>query len=76
MNMPKTTTHLKGLPTELRARIAELATDLSNFASDAREEFDAKSDDWRDSDEAGEVDAWIESLDDAAGMLEDLEETP
>lgn len=41
-----------------------------------RDDFDARSDEWRDSDVGVEVDAWLESLQSLVDSLEDFEAQP
>lgn len=63
---------LTGLPDDLRQRVRELASDLSQFITDAREEFDNRSERWRDSADGVAVDGWIDEVGQVADALEDL----
>lgn len=69
-------THLTGVPADLAQRIAELASDLTQYLSDAREEFDGKSERWRDGDTGIAVDGWLDEVGEIADALEDFVNSP
>ncbi len=63
------------LSEDLAKRIRELASDLSNFASDLQADYDA-DEDFAESEQGVSVGAWLETVTNMAQDLEDLPEEP
>lgn len=64
------------LPKDLDERTASLASDLANWASEARDAWDERSERWQESDAGIAADAWIETLAELADTLEHIEKEP
>ncbi len=73
MSAPRTGPRAWQLPPELAALVSSLADDLNAYLDDRRDVFAGRSDKWRDSPEAVQVDGW---LDDLAGTAELLSALP
>lgn len=64
------------LPPDLSKQLATMASELTTFLEEAREEFDNRSDTWRDSDTGAAVDAWLERLENLCDDLENVADEP
>lgn len=64
------------LPAELVSAVASLASELDTFLQDARDSYEERSERWRDSDEAVEVDGWMDDIGAVVDALEALPTVP
>jgi len=64
------------LDANIAKTLASLASDLEDHVAELRDKFDARSEQWRDSEKGGTVDAWLEQIEELITTLENFPEEP